>query len=113
MTELAEDIIALIANDTGAKRNGVHLSSRLAEDIGMDGDDAVEFFEKFGEKFHVDLTTLGDHWKDHFRSEGLFGTSPGVMAVTITVQDLVEAATSGKWVKRYHEPGSVPFRTFD
>lgn len=78
----------------------------------MDGDDAVEFFEKFGEKFQVDLAALSDQWHEHFRSEGLFRSSPGFMMVTITVQDLVDAAASGKWVKRYHEPGTEVFRTF-
>ena len=112
MAQLEEDIIALIADAAGIKRKSLHLSSRLAQDIGMDGDDAVEFFEKFGEEFHVDLTPLHDHWHDHFRSEGLFGSSPGFMVVTITVQDLVDAAASGKWAKRYHEPGSELFRTF-
>jgi acyl carrier protein len=112
MTELEQDIIAFIANETGTERSSVRLSSRLAQDIGLDGDDAVELFEEFGEKFHVDLTALGDHWHDHFHSEGLFGSSPGFMVVTITVQDLADAATSGKWVKRYHEPGEELFRTF-
>jgi hypothetical protein len=112
MTELEQDIIALIADETGRKRRTVHPSSRLAQDIGMDGDYAVAFFETFSEKFHVDLTPLGDHWHDHFRSEGLFGSSPGFMVVTITVQDLADAATAGKWVKRYHKPGAELFPTF-
>jgi hypothetical protein len=112
MTELEQDIVVFIADETGTRKDRVRLSSRLAQDIGMDGDDAVEFFEKFGEKFHVDLTTLSDHWYDHFRSEGLWGSSPGFMMVTISVQDLADAAISGKWVKRYHEPGAELFRTF-
>jgi len=111
MTALEEGIIAVIADATGVKRKSVHLSSRLAQDIGMNGDDAVEFFEKFGVKFHVDLTPLIDHWHDHFRAEGLFGSSPGFMG-TITVQDLVDAAALGKWAKRYHEPWAELFRTF-
>ena len=112
MTELEENIIALIVGETGMKRNSVQRSSRLGQDIGMDGDDAVEFFEKFGEKFHVDLTALSDQWENHFGYEGLFGSSPGFMVVTITVQDLVDAATSGNWVKRYHVPGAELFRSF-
>ena len=112
MTALEEDIIAFVVGQTGMKRNSVHLSSRLAQDIGMDGDDAVEFFEKFGEQFHVDLTALSDQWDDHFGGEGIFRSSPGFMVVTITVQDLVDAATSGKWVKRYHVLGAELFRSF-
>jgi hypothetical protein len=62
MTELEEQITAFIVEETGRKRKRVLLASRLAQDIGMDGDDAVEFFKKFGEKFHVDLTALYGHW---------------------------------------------------
>jgi hypothetical protein len=112
MTNLEEDIIAFLAHETGTKGDRIQLSSRLAQDIGMEGDNAVECFGKFGEKFHVDLTALGGQWDAHFGSEGLFGYSPGFMRVSITVQDLVDAAISGKWVKRYHEPGADLFRTF-
>jgi hypothetical protein len=124
----------------------------------MEGDDAVEFFNKFGEKFHVDLATLHEHWHEHFFPEGFGAPSAGCMVVIgasvivggfvhevvkripawlsmigaavlfswiygkffveqqpgktpITVQDLVEAASSGKWVKHYDEPAASLFRT--
>jgi hypothetical protein len=145
MAEIGERVIALVVEETRTKPTRVQLASRLAEDIGMDGDDAVEFFEKFGEAFHVDLTPLGDRWDQHFSGEG--GPSPGWLVVIgasiavaailhelvkwvpmwastialvalscwiysrffhqaklpVTVQDLVDAAVSGKWVKEYEE----------
>jgi acyl carrier protein len=147
MTELEEHIIALIVEETGIKRERIQLGSRLADDIGMDGDDAVEFFEKFGKKFQVDLTSLHGHWHQHFGPEwggpgpgflmviigaaviagdlvhdavrwiptwlamiGLIGMFGGAYfkffnrhqneAVPVTVQDLIDAASSGKWVKQ-------------
>ena len=112
MTELEQRIIAFLADETGAKRDTLLFSSRLAQDIGMDGDDAVEFFEKFARLLDVDLAALRDHWHDHFCSEGLWCQSPGFMVVPITVQDLADAAAAGKWVKRYHEPGVDLFRSF-
>jgi len=36
----------------------------------MDGDDAVEFFREFGEKFTVDLHGLYANWERHFLPEG-------------------------------------------
>jgi hypothetical protein len=80
MTDLEEQITAFIVEETGIKRKPVLLSSRLAQDIGMDGDDAVEFFKKFGEKFPANLTVLYDHWDQHFLPEGT-GTSPGCLIV--------------------------------
>jgi hypothetical protein len=158
MTELEERISAFIAEETGIKRKRVQLTSRLAQDIRLEGDDAVEFFEKFGEEFHVDLTALGDRWRQHFLPEG-GGPSLGWMVVVgaaviaggllhsaakwipvwasmialiavlcwvygkffrergeekipTTVQDLVDAATAGTWIKQYEEPPVALFRTF-
>ncbi len=70
MSELEEQIVKFIVAETHIKAKKVHLDSRFAQDIGMDGDDAIEFFEKFHEQFHVDLTELGSHWDQHFLPEG-------------------------------------------
>jgi acyl carrier protein len=148
MTELEERIIEFTAEERGMKREDVELSSSLSDDLGMDGDDAVEFFEKFGKTFSVDLELLWQHWHRHFGPEfsGLslgaivlvvacvvlgdllhraFHRIPGWAAmialivvavyaynrffadrnpdgvIPTTVQDLVDAAKAGKWVKRY------------
>jgi hypothetical protein len=57
----------------------------------MDGDDAVEFFEKFAEEFKVDLHDLRIHWNRHFAAEG--SLSLGAM-VTI-----VACITAGFWLR--------------
>ena len=143
MTNLEERIIAFTAEERGMKVEEVPLDSRLLHDLGMDGDDAVEFFEKFGSTFHVDLTELGSNWKQHFGPE--YGASPALLAfigvavgvaalvhevvqvipiwawciplvpvaiwgcakvvgvdpriVPITVKDLVDGASTGRWTK--------------
>jgi hypothetical protein len=162
MTDLEGQVVALVVEETHINAKKVHLDSRLSEDIGMESDDAVEFFEKFSEKFHVDLTVLGDHWDQHFLPEGVGVSSLGCMVVigvgvvaggllhqafkwipdwmamivlvalfcwiygwiygklfgepqnekiSITVRDLVEAASSCKWVKHYDESAVSLFRT--
>jgi len=159
MTDLEERIVELIVKQTGVKRNRVLPASRLSQDIGIDGDDAAELFEKFGEEFHVDLTALGERWDRHFMPEGGVPSSGCFVAIgagsiagallheavkwipawvsmialsaafcwiygrffmdrgfrdgttPITVQDLVDAAHSGKWVKRYDKPVASLFRT--
>jgi acyl carrier protein len=151
MTELEKRIIDLIAEKMGTERGLVEHDSALAQDIGMDGDDAVEFFLEFGDKFHVDLTALKPHWHQHFKSEGCLGAPPlgcgiviavaivagclihiavkrvpawasiialvvllgwfcrklfnyyGDDRIPVTVQDLVDGANAGKWVKRYEQ----------
>lgn len=37
----------------------------------MDGDDAVEFFNRFGEEFRVSLDGLHARWHQHFGPEGI------------------------------------------
>jgi hypothetical protein len=73
----------------------------------MDGDDAVEFFEAFGEQFHVDLDRLWKRWPQHFGPEGLFRGLPFPgLEIEITVQDLIDSANAGRWLKSYRgEPG--------
>jgi len=83
MTELEEQILDLLVAKTGVERDRIELDSALAQDFGMDGDDAVEFFLQFAEDFHVDLAPLTPHWHEHFRSEGcLFLAPKGCMVVT-------------------------------
>ena len=119
----------------------------MVEDLGIDGDDAVELFEKFAREFSVDLAELNLGWERHFQPEGTAvgggcfvvigaatvvgsGLSTLVRGVPfwagtavalvffgwiytryfmdaerfetepVTVREMVEAARSGKWVKR-------------
>ncbi len=157
MTDLEERIVALVAEERGMKPQRIFLASRLSHDLGMDGDDAVDFFEKFGNEFNVDLSSLREHWSEHFGPEGsapslgcmvvigvavvlgdllhrVFQFMPGwewmiVLLIAfgwayqrifasgerddvlpITVGDLVEAVSHGRWTKQYGESVSL-FRT--
>jgi hypothetical protein len=38
------DVIALVAHERGLPSEKVHLSDRLLHDLGIDGHDAVDFF---------------------------------------------------------------------
>lgn len=144
---LEERVLAFTARQCGIAVGKVDLMSRLVEDLGLDGDDAQEFFAAFGEEFEVNLDALrGERWKRHFRPEG-FSAAPTLVAIflllalfltasilggflswtwlwllvfvaiwlfgskvwplsllwpdtiPITVQDLVDAAMAGRWVK--------------
>jgi hypothetical protein len=161
MTDLEERVTAFVVEETGIRRKRVYLASRLSQDIGMDGDDAVDFFRRFGEEFQVDLTALGEHWDRHFLPEGgapaagcMVAIGAGAIAgallheafkwipawvsmlsptavfswiysrffverdrdrgtTPVTVQDLVDAARSGKWVKQDDVPVASLFRTIE
>ena len=67
------------------------IDTRLAQDLGMDGEDAVEFFDEFQRDFGIDLTDLHMHWNQHFSPEGTL--SLGAMAA------IALCMTAGFWLR--------------
>lgn len=67
---LQSEIIDLVAAERGLPREKVNLSDRLLQDLGMDGDDAVDFFISVRDRFGTDLTHLQQDWSEHFGPEG-------------------------------------------
>lgn len=63
-------MIALVARTTGIRPEKIGLKDRLAEDLGIDGDDAVELFEAYETELRVDLSVLYASWNKHFGPEG-------------------------------------------
>jgi acyl carrier protein len=47
----------------------IQMNYRLRSDLGLDGDSAVEFFQRYGEDFGVDLTELKAAWQFYFSPE--------------------------------------------
>jgi hypothetical protein len=67
---LEAEIIDLLVEERGLPRERIQTNSRLLQDLGMDGDDAVDFFEIIHKRFGTDLTRLYDNWSGHFGPEG-------------------------------------------
>lgn len=79
----------------------------LTKDIGMDGDDAVDFIDGFSEKFGVDFSDMD--MRDHFGGEGfsfpIFRIARSILNrqpifqeyKDIRVSDLILAAKTGAW----------------
>jgi hypothetical protein len=102
MGTLESQIIDFAAHETGVRANNVAIGTRLLQDLGMDGDDAVEFFNLFSDKFNVDLSRLLQHWHHHFGPEGILHGLPfRGPEIEITIQDLLDSAIAGRWLKRY------------
>ena len=68
---LPERVLAFVSEQTGVKGEELRPETTLSQDLGVEGDDAVEFFEKFRTKFAVDLRELGRDWSFYFCPEGL------------------------------------------
>lgn len=99
-----------MAAERGVTTARVVPQSTLFGDLGLDGDDAYEFFVAFREQFNVDLKNLD--LDRHFGPEGMYPWAPLYWIVLalrsgtpeekarkdpITVADLVNAAAAGQW----------------
>ncbi len=97
-------IIIFIVEQTNANLEKISLETRLAEDLGIDGDDALEFFENFSQEFQVDLSNF--QFDKYFGYEAGFDplitflNRPKHKLETITTKDLVMAAIANKWYKK-------------
>ena len=70
MDETASEVVEMLAHERGLSPDKINPSSRLLQDLGMDGDDAVDFFTTLQERFGTDLSALQERWSDHFGPEG-------------------------------------------
>ena len=95
---LVEQVLAFTAERTGCHERELSLGVRLAQDIGMDGDDAVEFFEKFADRFKVDITELQKNWDKHFGPEA--GLAPSG-SLGVVVSFFMGACTIGWILSKY------------
>lgn len=70
MNQLDNEVVELIAAESGTRKDKVALSSTLLGDLGIDGDDAWELLESLNERFGVDFSEI--EFKRHFRNEPCF-----------------------------------------
>ena len=72
MNDLIEErVYALVAEERGMSREKLAPGTTLNYDLGMEGDDAVEFFESFGKEFGAGLQRLHEDWHCYFSPEGV------------------------------------------
>jgi hypothetical protein len=69
MSELEKSIVEMAAKKMGYSEKRIALSTTLQHDLGMDGDDAAEFFDEFSNEFPGDYSGLQVHWHRHFMPE--------------------------------------------
>ena len=97
--DVASEVFDLVAEERGVARDRVQLASRLLHDLGMDGDDAVDFFETVHDRFGTDLTNLHASWGTHFGSEGFSPWNGLIIIPTALIGGVIagSAGLSGLW----------------
>ena len=108
------EIRQLVADEAGCKIDRVELSTRLAEDLGLDGDD-FDFVDEIAERFAIDMSEY--RWYEHHGLEGcnpLWLLMPPWWAqrgkVPVRVADLVSAVEEGRWMIEYLDEPLQPRR---
>ena len=96
---------AFVAQHWKVKREKLSETTRLAQDLGLDGDDAAEFMEKFSETFNVDLTSFD--FSRYFGPEAGFNPFYSLYLLLfnrkklrqdpLTLRDLAEAVRNNRW----------------
>jgi acyl carrier protein len=66
-----EQVRELLSKFSDRPTASITAAQSLQDDLGIDGDDAVELFADFAERFEVDLSSLHSHWPEHFGPEGI------------------------------------------
>lgn len=77
---IEERVYALLVEELHVPREKLAANKTLSHDLGMEGDDAVEFFEKFGHEFQVDFSGLYQDWSRYFAAEGV---SPAAVLIML------------------------------
>jgi Protein of unknown function (DUF1493) len=91
-SDILEDRVqGFTAQHLGVKRNKLSIATRLNRDLGMDGEDAVDFFKDFAAELRVNLDDLYTRWDQHFGPEG--GPSFGFLVI------LVACIIAGFWLR--------------
>jgi hypothetical protein len=78
---LEDHVLDFTAQQWCVRRQKLSTNTQLAQNLGMAGDDAVEFFEKFGKEFRVNLEDLETRWDRHFFPQG--GGGPSLEAIAV------------------------------
>ena len=108
MTEktLDDRVIAWLADHLAVPISKISATSRIGEDFGVDGDDALELLQAYSEKFGVDCK--GFDIKRYFGPEAginvlgpilkAFGSGNKETPASLTVAELIEGARKGRLV---------------
>lgn len=100
---LDQQIVALIARFTDRPVGEITPDLTLFDDLGLDGDDAVEFFKAFEADFQPDLETLYERWGSHFGPEGwtlsdIGQVVFGIMVLAAPVAVIAALAGAPRWL---------------
>jgi len=104
MELLDKELMLFIEEYLNVKREKLSPKVELARDLGLDGDDAVEFIELFSKRFSVNMADF--NFSKYFGPEAGWNPLTFIFSILfkkeqltpITLADLNNSIKKGKWV---------------
>ena len=93
MIDPLEAITDLLAEDHGVRRAKLLPSARLWHDLGVDGDDASDLFQRLHERYGTDFSPLNRQWDEFFNQEGA-----SLCAILLTMLLLIPSTALTLWI---------------
>jgi Protein of unknown function (DUF1493) len=99
---IAKRVTEFLVRELRLRKTDLKRETRLRQDLRVYGTDAIELLEAFAEEFRVDMS--GFDVAQYFWPEGsdpirwLWRLLVGDKLLTMTVEDLVRSAESGRWI---------------
>jgi len=92
---ITEQLIELVYEHAGVKKEEIKPESFIEEDFGCTGDDAWELMEEIQKKFNVDLNEF--EFSLHFGPEAGSYVAKNYGYYPVSVKHLIEVAEDKKW----------------
>lgn len=86
-TELLEEVIAFVAEFWHEPKSRLSPETSVNDDLGMDGDDGIEFLQAFSVRFGVDLSG--------FPRDKYFGPEAAANPISI-IEGIIRGVTTGR-----------------
>lgn len=127
MEEIKAQVVELLSEIRQYPKEKIRMDTSIVDDLGVAGDDADELFLAFDEKFGSDSSVLD--FERFFGHEGMWPWEAALMTlvlpwgliralfgkpfaeetkeeINMRVSDLVDAAVSKRWSKKFEQFGS-------
>jgi len=90
MDDPIDAITGLLRDEHGIPEAKLLPEARLAQDLGVDGDDASDLLSRLHDQFGTDFSALDEQWTEFFHTEG---ASVGSISLTLLLLVLTTVVT--------------------
>ncbi|MBB5716987.1 acyl carrier protein [Sphingomonas aerophila] len=98
MDDALAAITELLHDDHGIPVARLSPTARISHDLGIDGDDASDLFQRLHERFGTDFSALNEQWTEFFHNEG--GSLRGFL---LSLASMIPSTALAVWTAIYFD----------